>query len=527
MIKIRSTLLFILILSISVNLYLVSTKAENFIQGKYIRNEQYPASFNYLFIDLDKVFFGYMPAVYNENEAKETLYGIIDDLDLIRHVVGNEFVKKVSIYIVSNTVEDVPTTAEQSVFCEKSDIESGEHKKALIQASLCLKEPWIINGVYAYVFEKQTDDSLLADYYNSIGDMKITDLFAARFSSQWATYDDISIAKSTAASFVRYLISTQGFYALYKDDYSFDKQQWLNKIGVNLKFGKELLPYNYSYSYTKEYPLIINTENASFYFAYKPNMLKTPEDIENLLAKNIEGRQYILSYLEKDAPTCYNKIYQNSLTHINYKIVDKIVSSLGGLSKISQKQIDLANIRFHLHETMHFWIQNELDESKSRWKYEGMCDYLSEIVYTNNYTRELIFEILKNEELVSDWGVGKAYYLSNGGEMDDISKFDMRLYIDGLAYYSIKNPLKPESIPWISKPISKTQRWNSYKEGDELTYAQSCSFIAYLVDKYSLDQVIDYCMNGKDFYLSFGLGFNNSTGNWIEFLANRKDGEMR
>jgi hypothetical protein len=76
-------------------------------------------------------------------------------------------------------------------------------------------------------------------------------------------------------------------------------------------------------------------------------------------------------------------------------------------------------------------------------------------------------------------------------------------------------------VVWFksSNSESKGIRKENAIEGDELTYPQACSLISYLVDKYSIDKVLAYCKNNKDFNGIFGSSYEKLKSDLIAYLT--------
>lgn len=488
-----------------------------FTRQTYTRNDNYGRTFHMLYGETKSVSIGFLENLYSEDEIELKAKIIIEDIKKLEKVYSNDkFSDKLSIYILDSTIDDEYYVVGRTVFCSKDDFESGAYREALTQGYFDLNEKSIIIGLTGYCFGGKVDNDRLIDYYYNENDISVLGLFGGRFYEDYNTNNEINIAKETSISLTYYTINKYGIDNLLNGFDAKIKQEWLNSLGIQREYDYlyEGEFTNFRFDKTKEYPLIVKTDEINYYFQPIEPVLNESKEIEYFIHKDMDGRKYILNFLKEHLED-YSLI--NSSSIIDAYVLNGRNKTRGGDTRDNKITL-YGRISPHLHEATHVFVEASGNDN---WKYEGMAEFLSLIVYPHSfYSESLTREYLTNGTNNQDQIMKESYeyYFKHGGKITSVGDIDMRLFVDSLAYASLNTKHTINQYNTSTTPINEIYDLKTNIDGNELTYCQANSFLAYLAERYSVEDVLRFYITDLKLEEIFHKTYFELKSDWIVYL---------
>jgi len=419
----------------------------SFRQGVHKRDEDYDRQFNTYYISKDNIEFNVEARIYDESTARDLYDTVLADYNTIQSFLPAD--TPIKVYVVENTITNEVFVNENNLYCTTTDIANRSYLYGLVSAYLGTMEPWKIYGIYNYIFGDKIDTSSLADYYNDEENMLTLSLFAAFFNTAFSDENTIDIAVKTATSFASYLVEEYGIQAILSCGFSNNyRQEWLNSISVNKNYE---MPYDLSwldqavYSKSDSYPLVITVQNHIFKLSPLTNEtdpMNTPQLVIKVLSDYQVGMTNILSYIEDNAPTQYDKILSRWEDKICYYFDNNIELSY---ARPYVKEIYILCPSALFHETIHI-LTHPLVGEYEIWKSEGMAEYLSYFDDTiNDRENAAYFKLTAdNEQFVGDNRIFidmlREYYLSKEPCPQSPTDINCFLYCEAIAITTLTHP---------------------------------------------------------------------------------------
>lgn len=499
------------------------SEVPEFSQSYSSRDELYPVSFKVYSAEDEELKLSIGDTIYDPDEAAEFYKYIKEDINLVANVFGDERIVPVSFYLVEEPYAGGCYARGNRVYCTIEDVREKNYRMALMQACLSLTEPWMVEGATVYVFGEKPDDEVLLEYYASTDDIDILSLFGAYFYHVFASEQEMKIAKDTAASLATYIIDEHGinsFLESYKTSY---RQKWLGSIGVDREYSDEHRSTldGLLYSYTKDYPLIINADEATFYFQIIPENMVTVEQVKTVVTDALEGSELIMEHIRVNAPRNYERLKDNPAGVKFYFMPELPGGYMGGLANADFKEIEARHARVVIHELTHIIIPRSRG-NKSIWQFEGIAEYFNYDVYPTYTNKEIYYKYYLTDYASTDevLSLCQDYYLKHAPFPEDPQDMDLSLIIEAIAVTTLTHPeLYREDSRLFRSVLEIAGRRENGSVGNELTYEQSYLFISYLIDNYSLDTVLDYCQNNADFEAIFGDSYEDLKAQWIDSIT--------
>lgn len=471
-------------------------------------SDSYNATFDMMLAENEYIGIGIKNNIYSKKIQKEITEILVDKFELMKKQTLYRPDKKIYIYILDKTIQNQIFLVDSSIYCSIDHINSEDFLYYLVSLYFDIKEPWKAIGLCGYINESLIDNSKLADYYLNADNFDLLGLFGGRFLHEWNTKEEFEIAFMTAYSYTKYLINDNDILDFLYDDMD-NRQEWLTSIGVNkeLDESSEIMDIT-CYAKDNEYPLIVHTNDSSYYFKPIENYFTTAEQMEEFIRLAKDFREYLQNYLRKNAAISFSKLNVD----VSYRYYMRTGLSLCYVDRKSN-EINLAFGIYGLtHEIVHEMIPYKRDE---RWIDEGLAEYLSCVVYPNNEKRKWYYDTIcqfdKNDDIYK-------FYIEHGGSLNSISDFNMELAIDAYCYAKLRN----QSSSWEQEHFNSPLISDLYhidnknkSRGDELTYFQASSFVNYLVKKYTIDTVIDFCNSTISYEDYFGYSYIQLKQDWI------------
>lgn len=492
-----------------------------FIAETHHRDDNYVRTFKTSQFESDLVNIGFLKDMLTNDEMATVTGDIYNDIQKINDYLhlGNSN-STLHLYVLDELIDDQIITTNDVVYITIDMIEDDSYYIPLLQAYLDINEPWKLYGLYSLIFEETKDISFLTEYYTNADDISMLGLFGACFNATFNTSEEIEIAMATATSLTAFILDEYDYSMLLNNNTSIMKEEWLHSIGVSKSFSyqyeKEYT--NFSFSQSCDYPLIIETDDACYNLIPLEDVLESCKDIEQFIFEDITGRKIIKDYISNNTTKKSDVILEEK--HISYYIGDFGISSADSSGVI---QLD-NRIDQNLHEATHLMIK-----TSKKWANEGIAEYMSYFIAHDPYACESIYDFLTyfedeyndTTENIPDENLDLIvmdYYVKRGGSYESIEDIDVRLFCDASAFVNLNNEWGATSSRqpiYVVYNLSEEER----NCGDELSYVQSCSFVAYLIDNYTFEPFLEYCANDGTCEDAFGKSYELLNADWIEYLT--------
>jgi hypothetical protein len=439
-----------------------------------------------------------LPGVFNQ---------VWNDIGRIMWVTGASG-NAVTVYIMETTTEDDYYAVNNALVCTKTTFEDSSYVSALAQAMYGNYEQWFGWGLRGLANGTSSAVERLHSYYNENNNLNLLGLTPLRFESTWCNEEELKLAEDTSIALCEYTLEAYDAQTLATGMTGAIKTEWLHSIGVNETFSDPYTEYlrgfTLSIPESNKFAVTLTSSRDRFNLNYLENFFETADQVEAFVFDNQAGREKITELLSQEAPELLDKM--NLGVAVTYNIY-------GGSSprKHGWKPSGIISFTndpiYHLHECVHGMIGTQ---DRNHWIDEGLAVYLSSVFFPSELTAQAFqsrfIYCIENSNIVLDtndlWNIDFTacnYYLANGGNVDLL---DMRLAVDSYAFSTMLHP-EIEYSECFSSPVYAENRIPSTNrlEADELSYHQAGSFVAYLVDNYSLTAVLSYALNEQDFRL--------------------------
>lgn len=486
--------------------------------GTHSRMEGYDQVFTYLSASNDVFTLNIQTKLFDEAQAALLWQTVADDLETVAHMLPVAQTAP-ELYIVQAPLHGVERIGEY-VYCTAEDVESGAYREALVCAMLDY-EPndwWKTNALTAYTFGRTADEAALRAYYEQSEDMDILSLFPAYFVEEFASEDELNLARKTALSLTTYIIGQHGAEAFLEESGKDYRQEWLTSLDVERTYAD---PYEesfegYSYTSSADYPLIVTTERQDvFYMLPLPDDVDTPKAIRDFLYLGKKGMAAIFEGIKENAPDYYQILLDNYNRPIRYyfKLGQGVSSAHFQADKV---ELTVGNIEVFLHETIHVIIPPLLPNGIGLWRYEGIADYLpymfakaelyreGDLLYAINFAR-VFGESGEYNAFYTEFfaKIGEAY-LRHADRPAAPEALDLKLYFECWYEAALLDPQFNSALAYIPK--------------SDLTFSEANLLTEYLIDKYSLSEYLRYCFAGGEitFEDMFGMTFEQALAKSVE-----------
>lgn len=459
--------------------------------------------------------------IFDSKSAQHLFSSITEDLHSISKTTGitvDDF-SPFTIYIV----ESAPIGVERYdnlLYCTAEDVENRNYLADLACVALNIKEYWKAFGLESCILGRKADDTLLKSIFEKTNDLDILSLFISYFTKPFANNDEIQLAQQTATAVTRYILEKYGGKALLEEDCIIYKQEWLKSIGVDRPYSDPLHDDLRSYTFRRsaQYPLIaVNDHDHRFYILQLSDM-KTAKAVRRFLYDAAVGPQKVLQFITEQAPEHYERIKER----YEGKLDIYCSTTSGGSANPGLRRIQLQQSYGYLHELGHILVPT-LQSGKGLdpvWQYEGLCEYLSYMIYPANSLLHSYYEdaLVLYSKTGSDPGEGKSnnpanrafwarvteIYLKNAPLPNDAESIDLPLFISSMAEARVRYPEELKESIWVI-PINSL---HPLIDGNDLTYAQAFCFSRYLIEQYSFSKYLDYCSNLYTFEEAFSKPYS-------------------
>ena len=496
--------------SISFGCANISSKLEpTFVEGKHLRNDGYGATFEVYSAQGAGVILYVQKSIFEQQSAADFLHTIERDIRNFEETFPKLEAPVLSVYLVDKTIDGYVCQYDKSIYCTEADINNKTYFATLLEAIFDFKQPWMLEGAAAFVSERNVDETTLRAYYSTKYDSNILSLFAGYFCEDFATQEELQVAKDTAAALAKYVIENYGMESFLSGVTPKQKQAWLLSIGATGVYTNEDEESfkDYTYSYSKEYPLIVTTDQAVFYLKRIPGDFESVEQVKQVLSETQKCIADMKAFIKDNAPQSYELIKETIDEPIHYYFQTHLINGRVGEASEYDNKVELSATWAIPHETAHILIPAQ--GSSSTWRYEGIAEYLWYTIAPDATDREITYseflqmagaEQSQFDQLRLQYYLNHAQY-PKSAEVFDLAEFQRATAAVTLAYPEL-------NIDFLNgrfkEPVKEFRREDP---GNGLTYPQAHLLISYLIDQYSLDAVLEFCLNDSAFEDAFGRSY--------------------
>ena len=466
---------------------------------------------------------------------------IIDEIDeLINSIISYNEILYITKPTIIITQLDIKTGEDfEEAYCKNNTVvakfemlDTYEFTSYIIRAMSDIMDPWLIYGISGTVMNTSIDMNQLQAYYSNPDNLSTLDFIEPRFIYE-LNGENTVYAKETAIAYCKYIYDKYCFNSIVTFDPQIKimankrmKNEWLKSIGVAHIYNSIYsgLFSGYKFTINRDDSITILSPFAEYNIKMQKDerfLLTSVDNLVVFLYKNLMGVAELKKRLS--VSPYYDELKTDEV--IIYEIDESLLSG-GGQTNMKKGIIQLNSfgIEFmHIHETVHFFFQEYYQPTYIFWYLqEGLACYLSNtatsfytyvtnplnnepfyqeqimmsLIYENDCNGQTLMYIYNNsQELEQNL---MDYYLSHGGEISPLDDFNLSLYADAMSY-----------------ALSKTYSNNLYIFN---YYILAESYVKYLVNTYSLDQVIQANMDCDSFEEIFGKTFEVSFNEWKAYI---------
>lgn len=381
-------------------------------------------------------------------------------------------------------------------------------------------ETWLAHGLRAYESGKEPMN-LRAFFTSNQLNLSYLTLYEHLF-----VYDEAS-SITVAEALFRFICDEYGPEALTdltkRTEY---KTAYLQSLGIDTAYTNppemETLFASMKFWRQSEYKYILSFDNIHFYF---PDFTVHPSTYNGLTYYTVIALKNMIAFLEENGFTEYANPDRDFHFYMPLE---------GGNSYTKENGMMYINDPGTLqHEAVHAMGIMALPHL---WLREGICTYIGQTLFETQWNSARIFEPValaaqgyydaaaaSGDALAVMRKTIAQKYLAAGGVLeltaDGLSKFDFRLYYDLVALYELETK-QYETLYDVFIAINPTHSGQEYI-GQDLSYAQAGSMVAYLVEDYGLENVLK-AHETQDLKETFGKDYEALKADWLAYLAKFK-----
>ena len=514
-------------------------------EGKYGRDDFCSVSFSYQYRTLGSLTVAISNTVPDNVKVDKIYRKIFQKYNQLIQISIINFLNPITVYVLPYSSVENCTSHDTVVFTSPEKINDISLTEDIIGASAGISEQWVRAGLAYIASGEEVDDQVLKNWYQETEDQDILGLFVARFMTDWVSQEEINIARTTAASLIKYASESENIpVESLGDRINNDLRNcWLSSLGVErtVDYSYDGLYEPFQLSKSEDCSLFLKSGVMNFCLNKLPesSYFDQVSDAEELIYRAYTGYQAITDYLLTNAPSVSHLTDSEETITIEVKKLDVMLGyTRGNIISIHNSAV-LFDV---LHEIVHTYDWNEklYAVNDNLLLSEGLAEYLGKLLPIYEQTvKKAIWDDLNGWEWrpgISAWYcldeeqlfAAKEWYLQQGGNLADEDAINPRLFYDAIAFATMYRNAHdgPLGIS-IKEKYTRLTGQNYYMsdmEGLELNYTQAASYVAWLCDTYSLDTVMAKYVNNDEDTILEGKDFETLKQEWLDYL--REKGEV-
>lgn len=465
--------------------------------------------------------------------------------------------EKIQVHVVSMNIADISLrdayAAGDTVYLTFEHIRLENYLEALARTYLHQYPPWIAYGVAGVIAGDFLSEAYIADYFHYVDNTDLLRLTGVRFCRAICGEYDVAVAKGIASSLVRYLkkqsVDDTLLSVLHTSDIVEAKRAWLEDIGVEM-------PYAYAYeafwdgidfSQSALYNMVMDSTDLRFAINWNMGHVQPKEGyrafnasaLEQLVITSTMALQQTKGVISKNVTKAQQTELQEPVTFvIDERLFDQYAQQMTKVNKallevvdvvspvdrevwLTPQSIDPLQTGYAIaHEIVHVFLPEE-----HLWLREGLASYIAmtlprcDVPYQNlDGLYEMLYTLqqgeavsldAEDEQMMHDLVAVVACYEKNGGSLASKTTFNPVLYTHAAAITITPAQVSPDDAAFS---IGERE-WHG-----SITHASYTSFVSYLVQKYTLKNVIKVAVSYDRLEKVFGKPLDALQADWMKSL---------
>ena len=377
------------------------------------------------------------------------------------------------------------------------------------------KEAWLSYGLSAYESEKKPEN--LKKFFTDRANMTYLTLYDHMFE-----YDSEKSIPVAEALF-KFICDEYGKDALTDTEKRIEyKSAYLRSLGLDMEYAQtaevEEFFISMDFSKTATYQYVMSFDNVTYYF--KDFSVGSPAQYHAFLYHNTTGLWKLVQYLKTNNLNTGLDTDRQFNFYMNFND-----------SGFSETKYDTGNMYINdsysaLHEAVH---AIGITQKDNIWLSEGICNYFGKMLGFNSQIAAASIQILTkvkqgyfddraNAGDISAITYKTVYerYTEAGGKLDSVDNFDLFLYNN----ITVKIELNTNQYTTLADRYKIINGKECSSVGEELSYEQATSLVAYLAEIYGIEAVMQ-AYQTQDIEKTFGKNYESLKADWISYLELR------
>jgi hypothetical protein len=432
-----------------------------------------------------------------------------------------------NIYVLKELSGKLDIVDGNNIFVTENEVVSGEYRHELIASMMKMDRGVLVDGLESYIFNEKVDKNYIKK--ELADNLDVLDLFYGRTNDNFNTKDEIKLYRNVLNDISKKVIKEKGIKNFLKENIS-DKEIAKYAKGYGIK---ELPERNNKYTDdnlykvrkftlvpSEKYSMIVRNKGVSFYFDKNIDWMENISDIANMLVFEDNTRASMKEFFQREG--LKRKRTDMNVDGINYMLKK---SEENGFAKgEAYKSEGAKNPEIHIyadgtsiltHEMAHIFLFRNSNNG-SDFLNEGLAEYFGSVwnktQAEGNDFKNIMNAIPDDEKYKTE--EFKEYYIKKTGSEVNDTELDNQAIFDYWSYKKVKNNIIMEPI--VRQPVGNC---SGTEPGDELTYVEAESFANYLIEKYSINKVINFLWGEKDYEKYFGNSYEELKQEWINSIS--------
>lgn len=462
--------------------------------------------------------------IYSHEEADALLATVRSDLEALAQYTGvpTDDMHPCTVYVVDKLVNGSIERQGSRVYCRAEDVLSGAYRPLLVCAALGTEEYWIGVGLTGCVWGSAIDESSLAAYYAE-GSLDVLTLAVPYFLDDFATQEEITLARTTAVAMCRYAMERHGCAALLSDDGVTLRREWLRSLGIMRDFDDPCFSTlrQYRFRASADYSLIAEDPFGNTIYLAPMQDVSSASDLRRFLHDMLTGPQSFFTILENEAPPYADRLQSR------YGKLRILCGQNGAWAVPEYREIHLALGSGFMHELGHILLPpaGGANFYTTMWQYEGLCYFLAYQACPSHALRQQYCDALQLFSAMEEPQTANhrfscfatALYLQSAPLPTTTEAVDAARFAHAMALTPLRHPDLAEGSDWAAT-IRDSYRGLQNTAGNELTEFQAFSFSAYLIERSGLSAYLDFCTDAGAFEECFGAPYETVREAWLAAL---------
>ena len=488
---------------------------------EHLATEFYPQTFSVRAFRTDQCSLFIQTSIFDDILSTSIIDEVTQTVSSFKEFLNID-ISPIEIYIVKEPANGAIQVLDNRLYCTAQDIMKRTYTKYLA-SSMTQCEYWKSIGLNGLFLQEIISGGALSAFYNGLEDMDILSLSPFWFNDSLTSAEEKRYAEETALSLTQFLTERDGMETFLTTDYmDIDRTQWLQSIGVNKEYNDiyQNIESRFILMPSKTYDVsaISQKYNMAYNIVSITGQSDSPTLVRCFLYEAENMVEEVLNWISREAPEyyerCSNNLQFGSRVYVNLdgtrstvKINHIFLKSY--INFADQFMYILVPVKTYEYNTP-LWVYNGLYGAVSmRFSSERMDAYYQSWL---KYALENYSDSSHNQDKdINELLYYAACMLGTNDFLDNVGTADV---FDAFALCQLDHDF--DDAVWQHHPVVRKD------QGNELSDFQVASFTNYLINKYSLDKVLQFCFSQPIAFASvFGCTYKSAKDDWIVYLQNR------